>query len=195
MIEIIACTNRKGSNSRRVSELVLKKLTDAGEEAQILDLSEINWAELNENVYGEDNRPNSMKPLVDRIDNADGLYLVCPEYNGSYPGVVKTFIDYWSYPTSFEKRPVCFIGLGGMFGALRPVEHLQQVFGYRNAFIFPERIFLQNIWAILDEDGTIKNETTAALLDQQVKNFVKFIDGIKHSGLHANLNLNPEGGA
>ena len=89
-----------------------------------------------------------MKPLIDRIDRAEGLYLICPEYNGSYPGVIKTFIDYWSYPKSFEKRPVCFTGLGGVFGGLRPVEHLQQIFGYRNAFIFPERVFLQNVCRI-----------------------------------------------
>lgn len=194
MIEVISCTNRKGSNSSKVADLVLRKLNDLGEESQFIDLSQIDWGELNENLYGEDNRPSSMKPLIERIDKADGLYLICPEYNGSYPGVVKTFIDFWSYPKSFEKRPVCFTGLGGVFGGLRPVEHLQQVFGYRNAFIFPERVFLQNVWSIIDDKGEIKDELMSNLLDQQVKSFVKFIDGLKHSGLHANLHLNPEGG-
>jgi NAD(P)H-dependent FMN reductase len=193
MIEVIACTNRKGSNSEKIAHLVLEKLNECGEDSQFMNLSEIDWGGLNHNLYGEDNRPASMNPLIKRIDSADGLYMICPEYNGSFPGVIKTFIDYWSYPKSFEKRPVCFTGLGGAFGGLRPVEHLQQVFGYRNAFIFPERVFLQNVWSILDDKGQIKNDLMAELLDQQVKNFVKFIDGLKHSGLHANLHLNPEG--
>ena len=46
------------------------------------------------------------------------------------------------FPESFEKRPVCFTGLGaGIWGALRPVEQLQAIFGYRNAYLFPERVF------------------------------------------------------
>jgi len=194
MIEVIVCTNRKGSNSGRVANIILESLKNEGQKAQLLDLSEVDWGELNTHQYGEENRPESMKPLIDRINKADGLYMICPEYNGSYPGVVKTFIDYWSYPTSFEKRPVCFTGLGGVFGGLRPVEHLQQVFGYRNAFIFPERVFLQNVWSVLDKEGKITDALMSDLLSQQVTNFVKFIDGIKYSGLHANLHLNPEGG-
>jgi len=194
MIEVIACTDRKGSNSAKIAHLIINKIKETNEEAGFIDLAAIDWSQLNANAYGLDNRPESMKPLVDRIDQADGLYLICPEYNGSYPGVVKTFIDHWSYPVSFEKRPVCFIGLGGLFGGLRPVEHLQQVFGYRNSFIFPERVFLQNVWSVINENGEITDETMSTLVDQQVKNFVKFIDGIKHSGLHANLKLNPEGG-
>ena len=186
MIEVIVCTNRKGSNSAKIANLVLCKFKESGQESKLLDLSSIDWGELNSNIYGEENRPQSMKPLIDRIDRAEGLYLICPEYNGSYPGVIKTFIDYWSYPKSFEKRPVCFTGLGGVFGGLRPVEHLQQIFGYRNAFIFPERVFLQNVWSVLGEDREIKNDLMLNLLNQQVKNFLKFIDGIKHSGLHAN---------
>jgi NAD(P)H-dependent FMN reductase len=115
--------------------------------------------------------------------------MVVPEYNGSYPGVVKTFIDYWSYPKSFEKRPVCFVGLGGIFGGLRPVEHLQQVFGYRNAFIFPERVFLRDVWTLIDEAGEVKDPVVKDLMSQQVKNFATFVKSIEDSKLHAN-NIN-----
>jgi len=195
MIEIIVCTNRLGSNSLKVAKLVSSKLNEMGTKAQILELSNIDWSELNTNTYGEDNRPESMNALVERVNKADGLYLICPEYNGSYPGVVKTFIDYWSYPKSFEKRPVCFIGLGGIFGGLRPVEHLQHVFGYRNAFIYPERVFLQNVWSILNDKGEITDKLMADLVDVQAKNFIKFIDGLKKSGLHSNLALNNAEGA
>lgn len=186
MIEVIVCTNRKGSNSLRVAKLVTQKINETEKKAQILELSEVNWSELNSNTYGEEHRPESMKALVERVNQAEGLYLICPEYNGSYPGVVKTFIDYWSYPKSFEKRPVCFIGLGGIFGGLRPVEHLQHVFGYRNAFIYPERVFLQNVWSVLDEEGKITDKVMSDLVDQQALNFVKFIDSLQGAGLHAN---------
>ena len=82
------------------------------------------------------------------------------------------------YPESFEFRPVCFVGLGGLFGGLRPVEHLQQIFSYRNAHMYPERVFLFNVWNQLKEDQLI-NEDTLALLEKQAKGFTKFVSALK----------------
>ncbi len=186
MIQILVATNRKDSRSDLLARNVQKKFKKVNIESEVMNLASVAWDELNHNLYGADNMPPSMKPLVQKINEADGIYVVCPEYNGSFPGAVKTFIDYWEYPTSFEKRPVCFTGLGGMFGGLRPVEHLQQVFGYRNAFIYPERIFMQNVWSTLTPEGEVSNETVDGLLDQQVDGFGKFIKGLKDVGLHCN---------
>ena len=149
MIQVLVGTNRKGSRSGLFASKVCAKLNANGQKAEVMALSDIDWSELNHNTYGADAAPDSIKKMLEKINKADGLYVVCPEYNGSFPGAIKMFIDYWDYPKSFEKRPVCFTGMGGMFGGLRPVEHLQQVFGYRNAFVFPERIFLTNVWDCL----------------------------------------------
>jgi NAD(P)H-dependent FMN reductase len=80
---------------------------------------------------------------------------------------------------------VCFIGLGGLFGGLRPVEHLQQVLGYRNAFIFPQRIFLQNIFTNL-KDGEITDSLLKSLLVKQAEDFQKFVLALEAVGLDAN---------
>lgn len=186
MIQVLVGTNRKDSRSSLFAQTVCKKLIANGQEAEVMSLSEIDWSQMNHNMYGAEAVPASVKKMVEKVNQAEGLYVVCPEYNGSFPGALKMFIDYWDYPTSFEKRPICFTGMGGMFGGLRPVEHLQQVFGYRNAFVFPERIFLTNVWEVMDKEGEISNETTAGLIDQQVKNFATFVKALKTSGLHAN---------
>ncbi len=186
MIQVLTATNRKDSRSKQVAKIVVEKLKAAGAEAEIMLLEDVNWGDFNSQEYGPDAVPESIKGKVAKIDSADGVYVVCPEYNGSFPGAIKFFIDYWSYPASFESRPVCFTGLGGMFGGLRPVEQLEQVFGYRNAFIFPERIFLQNVWLTL-KDGVINNDVVDALLNKQTKNFTVFIKALKDSGLHANV--------
>ena len=65
------------------------------------------------------------------------------------------------FPESFEQRPVCFVGLAaGIWGALRPVEQLQAIFGYRNAYIFPERVFMPGIGKLLNEAGAIQRVPT-----------------------------------
>jgi len=113
--------------------------------------------------------------------------VVTPEYNGSMPGVLKYFIDHLKFPESFEYRPVCFVGLSaGMFGGLRPVEHLQQIFGYRNAFIFPERVFIMNSHKVIDGQGQVQDEMVKNLLVQQATHFRQFTKALSDAKLDAN---------
>jgi len=184
MIQVLVGTNRVGSRSEQFAQNICKKFNENGKKAEVMSLAEIDWSEMNHNTYGADAVPASIKKMMLKINACDGLYVICPEYNGSFPGALKMFIDYWDYPVSFEKRPVCLTGMGGLFGGLRPVEHLQQVFGYRNAFIFPERIFLRNVWETMTKEGEVADDLTTKLIDQQVKNFATFIEAIKKSGLH-----------
>jgi NAD(P)H-dependent FMN reductase len=63
-----------------------------------------------------------------------------------------------------------------MWGGLRPVEHLQQIFGYRNAFIFPERVFIPNVHHHLTPEGTLKNAEIFERLRTQAKAYTLFVD-------------------
>lgn len=184
MKHIIVGTNRPDSRSLEIAKIVQNEYKSLGEEVEILDLSKFPLNELTGAEYS-DNKPKGLVELNQKVDSSDGLIVITPEYNGSFPGVLKIFIDHMSFPKAFEKRPVCFIGLGGRFGGLRPVEHLQQVFGYRNAFIYPFRVFFINVWNILKE-GKILEKETEDLVRDQVVGFNKFVEGLKSQELHAN---------
>lgn len=186
---IVIGTNRRNSRSRQVGLLVQQIYRDLGEEVEILDLAELPLQELTGEQYGQ-TLDSAIGSAITKVGLASGLVFVVPEYNGSFPGALKYFIDHWKYPESFEHRPVCFIGLGGMFGGLRPVEHLQQVMGYRNAFVFPQRIFLQNVWNLMKE-GKITDNLTQALLVKQAQDFQKFVAALEGVSLDANA-LNRE---
>jgi NAD(P)H-dependent FMN reductase len=181
---ILVGTNRPGSNSRKVADIIAKVYSNLDEKVDILDLQEFPFHELKGDSYGE-KQSDGLQSYFQKINKAEGLIVVVPEYNGSMPGVLKYFIDYWSYPDSFEHRPVCFVGLGGIFGGLRPVEHLQQVFGYRNSFIFPDRVFLINVWKHLSK-GTITDQLLLDLLISQAKGFQKFCRALQSENLDAN---------
>ena len=114
-----------------------------------------------------------------------GLIVVTPEYNGSVPGVLKYFIDMLQFPESFEGRPVRSVGLSaGIWGALRPVEQLQLIFGYRNAFVYPERVFLPKINDLLDDDGKFTSPGVRDRLRGQARGFIKFAEHIKNRRLY-----------
>ena len=96
------------------------------------------------------------------------------------PGVLKYFIDMLPFPESFEARPVCFIGLSaGTWGALRAVEHLQQIFGYRDAHIYPKRVFLPSVSKLLDKEGNFKDVEIVKRLERQAKGFTEFVHRLK----------------
>lgn len=183
MKHILVGTDRTNSRSKSLALYLQNIFSQYGESVEIIDLAEFEFGQLAAQ-YGKQ-PAGKIGEAISRIESSEGVYIVVPEYNGSMPGALKHFIDYWKYPDCFEGRPLAFMGLGGMFGGLRPVEHLQQVFGYRNAYIFPQRIFVQNVWNVF-KDGELKDPVTAQLVRAQVEGFLKFIKALQSVGLDAN---------
>jgi chromate reductase len=184
MLRIIAGTNRPGSNTLKVSKICEGLLKNLNEEVEIIDLRLFPSPMLDGSQYHQ-NQPDKLIECIDKITAADGLVMVTPEYNGSFPGVLKYFIDHWRFPDSFEYRPVCFIGLGGRFGGLQAVQHIQQIFLYRNAFIYPERVLLSNVQNIVT-DQSITDPVAAGLVEKQMKGFSQFVRVLQAAKLDAN---------
>lgn len=173
-IVIISGTNRRNSNSRRVANHLAGVYSKLNVPVKILDLADIPSSSFNPDCYDE--IPPAAKPFTDLVMEAAGLVVCVPEYNGGAPGALKWFIDLLPFPQAFEGRPVAFVGIAaGEWGGLRPVEQLQQIFGYRNAAQFPKRVFIRELDDKLDSNGGFKDEDIANRLAEQAKGFVEFI--------------------
>jgi NAD(P)H-dependent FMN reductase len=177
MIVIISGTNRPGSNTRHVTSHVEANYKSLGVKTQLLDLAELPPEIFSPTAYAE--KPARFREFTNAILASDGLVVVTPEYNGSVPGILKYFIDMLPFPECFEQRPVCFVGLAaGIWGALRPVEQLQAIFGYRNAYLFPERVFMPGIGKLLNEAGQFTNPEMEKRLGKQAEGFVGFVESL-----------------
>ena len=178
MITLLIGTNRPGSNSRKVARHVEEIYAELKVPLRVLDLTQLPPEIFSPSSYAE--KPKSFHPFAEGVLHATGLHVISPEYNGGIPGVLKYFIDMLKFPESFERRPVCFTGVAaGIWGALRPIEQLQAIFGYRNAFIYPERVFLPQIHSMLDESGRLKNPELLDRLRKQAEGFVDFVERLK----------------
>lgn len=178
MITIISGTNRPDSNTRKVVDEIATIYAKLHVEHQVLDLAELPAAIFDSSSYEE--KPAEFARFSQAVLDAHGLVVVTPEYNGGMPGVLKYFIDMLEFPESFEHRPVCFVGLAaGMWGALRPVEQLQQIFGYRNAHIFPERVFMPGVFGAIDDEGRIHDEKLRDRLIAQAQGFEAFVKALR----------------
>ncbi len=178
MITLVIGTNRPGSNTLKVAAHVGEFYRELGVPLHVLDLAKLPPEIFSPASYAE--KPESFQPFTDAVLQSSGLHVVTPEYNGSVPGVLKYFIDMLKFPESFEHRPVCFTGLAaGIWGALRPVEQLQAIFDYRNAYLYPERVFLPQIYNLLDDSGRLKDAELLERLKKQAVGFVEFVEKLK----------------
>jgi chromate reductase len=186
MITLLLGTNRPGSNTRKVGAHLQAIYGELRVPLRVLDLAELPPEIFSPAAYAE--KPGSFRPFAEAVLRAAGLHVVTPEYNGGVPGVLKYFIDLLKFPESFEQRPVCFTGLAaGVWGALRPVEQLQAIFAYRNAYLFPERVFLPQINRLLDANGRLTDDELLGRLKKQADGFVGFVERLQNVKLRGNL--------
>ena len=173
MITVISGTNRPGSNTRKIAALMQEMLEGAGNEVTLLDLAELPAEVFHESSYAL--TPKSFAAFQDQILKTDGLLTVVPEYNGSFPGVLKYFIDMLSFPESLYEKPAAFVGISsGRWGGVRAVEHLEMIFQYRHAHLFGRRCFIPGIGHILDENGRLTDPDISMRLKKSALDFARF---------------------
>ena len=173
MITVISGTNRPNSNSRKIAELLRGILEGAGESTALIDLAELPLEVFESTSYAS--VPRSFAPFQSKVLETDGLLTVVPEYNGSFPGVFKYFIDMLSFPDSLCDKPAAFIGISaGRWGGVRAVEQIELVFQYRRAHLFGNRCFIPSIGRALDESGMIIDPELADRLRKTALDFAEF---------------------
>jgi NAD(P)H-dependent FMN reductase len=151
-----------------------------GRESRLIDLAEVPHHCWGSQLYGDekDLKPIEFHSYIDAVENADGLVIISPEYNGGIPGALKLFIDLLpNRDTNLVAKPVCFIGIAaGEWGGLRPIEQLETVFLYRKAFLYPERVFIRSCEGVIGPNGEIIDSRIERRLRQQAERFGRFVD-------------------
>ncbi len=181
MIAVISGTNRPGSFTRRVATLVEEILAGAGREVQLVDLAELPPEVFSPASYRD--KPPGFEPFQRAVLAAEGIVTVVPEYNGSFPGVLKYFLDMLKFPESLLEVPAAFVGVAsGRWGALRAVEQLEAVFHYRHAQLYGHRVLLPGIRQALDGEGRLSDPAVADRLGVMVLGFADFCDRLGRDG-------------
>ena len=176
-IVVVCGTNRDGALSRLLAQETAESYRRLDMSVDLIDMAELPPETLQGSSYKE--QPAATAALVSRFLKSDGAVFIIPEYNGSYPGVLKLFVDMLPYPEGFDSRPCAFIGLAaGQFKGLRAVEHFQGVAGYRNAHMYPRRLFIGDSYSQF-VDGKLSDDELTKRLTEQADGFVKFAKAIQ----------------
>ena len=109
MITVISGTNRKASESLLFARQFVEYLQNHGEEeVKLLSLESSPHDWFHSEMYDTAEQTPSLRAMQDEyILAADKFLIISPEYNGSFPGVLKLFLDACSireYATNFKGK-------------------------------------------------------------------------------------------
>ncbi|HMG08030.1 MAG TPA: NADPH-dependent FMN reductase [Mucilaginibacter sp.] len=173
MITIISATNRPGSHTFKLAQYYQQKLREKGTEAGLLALTELPANLIQTDLYGK--RSPEFMPIQDTITRTDKFLFVIPEYNGSFPGVLKVFIDACTYPESFYEKKAALVGLSsGKYGNIRGIDHFTGVCHYIHLNIMSLKIHIASINKEMDQNGQLLNADTLKFTNEQIDKFIKF---------------------
>ncbi len=174
MITIITGTNRPLSNSRAVANLYAAILTEQEVASQILDLADLPADFTQSALYDNIGQNPAFNQLSSMIGESDKFVFIVPEYNGSFPGVLKAFIDGLSYPNTFRDKKAALVGLSsGVQGSGLAMSHLTDIFNYLGMHVLALKPRLAQIEKNFD-GSKLTNELYLDLLKQQIDQFIRF---------------------
>jgi chromate reductase len=173
MITILSATNRVNSSTLKLANNYLKLMQKQGVDAKLLSLEQLPVDIAFNEQFGK--RSAEFQALLDEyILPAKTLVVIVPEYNGSFPGIVKLFIDA-IHPDLIRGKKIAMVGVSsGRAGNLRGMEHLTGVFNYLGLHVHPNKLPVSSVLALLDEHGNLKDENTIKVLEKHIRDIANW---------------------
>ncbi|WP_345954677.1 NAD(P)H-dependent oxidoreductase [Mucilaginibacter sp. PAMB04168] len=173
MITIIAATNRPGSSTLKLAKYYQRQLLNKGLEVKLLSLDELPPNFIQTDMFGS--RSAAFEPIQQLITNTEKFLFVIPEYNGSFPGILKAFIDACTFPDSFYEKKAALVGLSsGTYGNIRGIEHFAGICSYLHLHVLPLRLHIPAVRKEINAEGNLFEEKTVGFVNEQIDKFVRF---------------------
>lgn len=174
MITIISGTNRQNSVSYKVAKLYQSLLGENEVESKIIDLADLPHDFLYTALYDNNGKNPKFNTFLEMIKGSDKYVFIIPEYNGSFPGVLKAFIDGMDYPNTFQNRKCALVGISsGMQGAGIALSHMTDIFNYLGMHVLALKPKLARIEKNFDGEE-VTDTLYRQLLEEQISQLLDF---------------------
>jgi chromate reductase len=133
------------------------------------------------------NPPQPVLDLKRAVEAADAVLIVMPEYNRSFPGIIKNALDWASRPygsSSWTDKPVAVIGATpGTTGTAAGQGHLRYILPVYGFVVMGQpEVYFHMKPGIITDDLEITDETTQVFLNNWVERFTAWIE--RHGHVH-----------
>lgn len=164
MYTIISGTNRMGSYTEKVAQIYQDILKQKSIEVKIFTLKDF--------TLPKDKELFSQKEKGIFVPT-DKFIFIIPEYNGSYPGVLKMMIDYSDVKTWHFKKALLTGVATGRAGNLRGMDHLSDTLHYLKMNVHYNKLPISSISRIMDAEGRL-DEGTLKAINIQLDEFILY---------------------
>lgn len=173
MITIISGTNRTGNKTIRIAQEYLAHYRATNVEAQLFDLQQLP-EDFSSHWTRDKQSPDFQKQVELYFRNVGKMLLVVPEYQGTFPGILKLVFDA-VHPNDLKGKKVALTGLGsGRAGNLRGLDHLSGAFHYLGITIFPFHLPISRIEEVISREGVLHDENTINAIHRHADGFAGF---------------------
>jgi NAD(P)H-dependent FMN reductase len=157
-IGIISASVRENRKSHRVA-LFFKNFIEERKlaEAEIIDLMEYQFPVFDERLKFQKNPGQKVLEFAQRIKSAEGIIIVTPEYNGSYPASLKNVTDLLY--DEWKRKPIAISTVSdGNFGGSQVLVSLQFTLWKMKAWTVPALFPVPNVIEAFDEKGNAREK-------------------------------------
>jgi len=163
---IISGTNRPGSNTKKIALEYERILEEKGVETAMLSLEGVDV--MHNDAAFQQIEEEFIKPTTHFI-------FIVPEYNGSFPGVLKMLFDTGSsHGIWFHKKALLAGVATGRAGNLRGMDHLADILNYVKVTVHPNRLPISAVDKLLSPEGKLTDESTRNAIKMQVDEFLQW---------------------
>lgn len=177
---VINGTNRNNSKTEIICDAICKILGSQNLDYELFSVGSVDPTTFSPMMY----ETNLIFPQIEELRErlfipSHKWIIITPEYNGSFPGYLKTVIDMLSVRKqveTFNFKKVLLIGIAtGRAGNLRGMEHLTGILNYLRMVVYPDKQPISRVEELIDfKSGTLKDQVTIFQLDHLIKQFSKF---------------------
>lgn len=167
---------RKESLSRKLANALIKMAPQSLK----MEIVEIGHLPLFNQDFEAD-LPQVARDFKQRIQAADAVLFITPEYNRSVPGALKNAIDVGSRPygqSAWNGKPGAVISLSpGGIGGFGANHHLRQSLVFLNVPVMQQpEAYIGNAAQLFDDKGGIANDSSREFLGKFLQAFAHWVD-------------------
>jgi len=176
-IAILIGSIRQGRQSQKIAHYLQHQLAAKGLDIDLIDLADNPLPMLEERVGRHPQLPPVVQELSHRLHAADALIFVTPEYHGSFSGVLKNALDYFS--SEFTRKVVGIVTVSaGKLGGINAATQLQQVILSVGAYALPTKLLVPEVYGAFSDTHELTSEHTARSAVRFVDEFCWLVEAI-----------------
>ena len=174
-IPLLLGTSRQGRLSEKVANLILERLKQRENiETVFIDPRNLNLPETDDGRNLAALNPEYMG-IVKRMD---GMLIVSPEYNHSFPGTLKRVLD--MADPEYKKKGALIVGVSsGEIAGERMIESLNSVLKAIGLISTQYDLKFPNVKELFDESGNIKDQEYIVKIDKAIDDLVWLTEALK----------------